>query len=46
VGFDTGGIPDFVVHGETGLLARVGDADDLAEKIGILVDDPPAATDI
>ncbi|MEX2185534.1 MAG: glycosyltransferase family 4 protein [Pirellulales bacterium] len=43
VGFDTGGIPDFVVHGETGLLARVGDAEDLAEKIGILVDDPQAA---
>lgn len=43
VGFDTGGIPDFVVHGETGLLARVGDSADLAEKLGILIDDPAAA---
>jgi glycosyltransferase involved in cell wall biosynthesis len=43
VGFDTGGIPDFVIHGETGLLARVGDSADLAEKISILVDDPAAA---
>lgn len=43
VGFDTGGIPDFVVHGETGLLARVGDAADLSEKLGILIDDPQAA---
>jgi glycosyltransferase involved in cell wall biosynthesis len=43
VGFDTGGIPDFVVPGETGLLARVGDSADLAEKLGILIDDPQAA---
>jgi glycosyltransferase involved in cell wall biosynthesis len=42
VGFDTGGIPDFVVDGKTGLLARVGDSTDLAEKINILIDDPAA----
>jgi len=33
VGFDTGGIPDMVIPGETGLLAREGDLDDLATKI-------------
>ncbi len=38
VGFDTGGIPDMISHGETGLLARPGDAADLAEKIQWMVD--------
>jgi glycosyltransferase involved in cell wall biosynthesis len=38
VGFDTGGIPDFVRPGETGLLARLGDATDLARQIQWLVD--------
>jgi glycosyltransferase involved in cell wall biosynthesis len=43
VGFDTGGIPDFVRDGETGLLARVGDSTDLAEKISQLIADPAQA---
>lgn len=38
VGFDTGGIPDMVKPGETGLLAQVGDHVDLAEKIQYLID--------
>jgi glycosyltransferase involved in cell wall biosynthesis len=33
VGFDTGGIPDMVRHGETGLLAPVGDVRALREAI-------------
>ncbi|HEX5106436.1 MAG TPA: glycosyltransferase, partial [Pirellulaceae bacterium] len=38
VGFATGGIPDFVHPGETGLLARRGDAGDLAAQIQRLRD--------
>jgi len=37
VGFDAGGIPEAVRPGETGLLARVGDAEDLAGKIEWIV---------
>ena len=33
VGFDTGGTPDFVRPGRTGLLAHCGDAQDLARQI-------------
>lgn len=33
VGFDVGGIPDFVRPHQTGLLARKGDAADLARKL-------------
>ncbi len=33
VGFDTGGTPNFVRPGRTGLLARCGDAQDLARQI-------------
>jgi glycosyltransferase involved in cell wall biosynthesis len=40
VGFDVGGIPDFVRHGETGLLANVPDVADLARQIQRLVDSP------
>lgn len=35
-----GGIPEVVQDGETGLLARDGDAEDLADKIARLLDDP------
>lgn len=38
IGFDTGGIPDMVIPGETGLLAKVGDVNDLAEKIQWMID--------
>lgn len=38
VGFDTGGIPDMVKPYETGLLAKVGDSYDLAEKIQWMLD--------
>lgn len=37
VGSDTGGIPELVIDGSTGLLARAGDASDLAEKILLLL---------
>lgn len=33
VGFDNGGMPDLVRHGETGYLARPGDSDDLAHGL-------------
>lgn len=33
IGFDTGGIPDYVLHGRTGWLARHGDPADLARQM-------------
>lgn len=38
-----GGIPDFVVDGDNGLLARPGDPADLAEKLITLLRDPGMA---
>lgn len=35
----TGGIPDIVVHGETGLLVAPGDSEALASAVGVLLDD-------
>lgn len=35
-----GGIPEVVTDGETGLLARDGDSEDLARQIGRLLEDP------
>jgi glycosyltransferase involved in cell wall biosynthesis len=43
VAFATGGIPDYVRHGETGLLARTGDEEELAAGIKWLVERPDAA---
>lgn len=43
VASDVGGIPSFVRHGENGLLARPGDADDLAAKLLQVLDDPREA---
>lgn len=40
VGFDTGGTPDFVRPGRTGMLARCGDAQDLARQIHWLLESP------
>lgn len=37
VGFDTGGIPEAIRPGETGVLASTGDSEDLAEKIKWIV---------
>jgi glycosyltransferase involved in cell wall biosynthesis len=37
VGFNAGGIPEYVRPGETGLLAEVGDSGDLSKQIGWLV---------
>ena len=38
-----GGIPDFVRDGDNGLLARPGDAADLAEKLSAVLSDPDLA---
>jgi glycosyltransferase involved in cell wall biosynthesis len=43
VGSRVGGIPDFVRPGDNGLLAKPGDAGDLAEKLLSLLEDPEAA---
>jgi glycosyltransferase involved in cell wall biosynthesis len=40
VGFDVGGIPDYTRPGQTGLLARAGDAGSLARQIGDLIEQP------
>ncbi|MEK7521066.1 MAG: glycosyltransferase family 4 protein, partial [Patescibacteria group bacterium] len=37
IGTPVGGIPDFLKDGETGLFAKVGDAEDLARKINLLL---------
>ena len=39
VAAETGGIPDLVVHGETGLLAAAGDAAQLADRLATLLAD-------
>jgi rhamnosyl/mannosyltransferase len=43
VGSAVGGIPDFVRHGDNGLLARPGDEHDLAAKLVQALSDPAAA---
>ncbi len=43
VATDVGGIGDLVRDGETGLVARPGDPEDLAAKIEAALDDPDAA---
>lgn len=40
VGFDTGGIPDYVRPQQTGLLAKVGNSVDLARQIAWILDRP------
>jgi glycosyltransferase involved in cell wall biosynthesis len=42
-GFAVGGIPDMVRPGETGLLARAGDSDDLARAMRRILDDSDLA---
>lgn len=39
VGFDVGGVPDIVVHGETGLLVPVGNVAELRQAIATLLED-------
>jgi len=40
VGFDTCGIPEMVQHDKTGLLAKAGDAEDLAKQISWVINNP------
>jgi glycosyltransferase involved in cell wall biosynthesis len=40
VASDTGGNPELVNHGETGLLFEVGDAEALAARLALLLDQP------
>jgi glycosyltransferase involved in cell wall biosynthesis len=39
VGFASGGITDWLIHGQNGLLAKPGCTDDLAKKINLLMKD-------
>ena len=39
VGTDCGGVPEIIKHGETGLLFKPDDADDLAKKLQLLIED-------
>ena len=41
VGTAAGGIPEVILHEKTGLIARDGDAEDLAAQIGRLLTDAP-----
>jgi glycosyltransferase involved in cell wall biosynthesis len=43
IGADTGGIPELVTHGRTGLLVAPEDPDQLAEAIAGLLGDPAAS---
>ena len=43
VGSDSGGIPEIIVEGETGLLAPVGEPEPLARALVDLLGDPQAA---
>ena len=40
VAFNAGGIPDFVLHEQTGLLAKIGDPADLARQMQRLINHP------
>jgi glycosyltransferase involved in cell wall biosynthesis len=40
IGFDTGGIAEYVLPDETGLLAKLGDVEQLSHQIARLVDEP------
>ena len=37
-----GGVPELIRHGETGYLARPGDADDMRDRVQMLLNDPAA----
>lgn len=39
VAADAGGISEVIVNGETGLLAKVGNANDFADKVNLLIND-------
>ena len=43
IGFDVGGIPDMILHNETGLLVPKGNVPALAQAIQRLIDDPQHA---
>jgi L-malate glycosyltransferase len=43
---DTGGNPELIRHGHTGLLFRTGDADDLTQKMRSVIADPQLRTEL
>ena len=43
IGSRGGGVPEMIVHGETGLLSAMGDADELAQNIKTLLQNPQRA---
>ncbi|WP_182871026.1 glycosyltransferase [Rhodopirellula sp. JC639] len=42
IGFDAGGIPDYVIPGKTGLLANTGNAAQLANRLNTAIANPQA----
>lgn len=42
IGFDAGGIPDYVIPGQTGMLARNGDSAELAQRLKTAILNPTA----
>ncbi len=46
IGTRHGGVPDVVIHGETGLLVEPGDVDGMAREMVRLADDPALAAEL
>ena len=46
VAFGVGGIPDWLRHGDNGLLVAAGDVDGLARSLDELIDDPQRAREL
>jgi glycosyltransferase involved in cell wall biosynthesis len=46
IGSNSGGVPEIIKHGETGLLFETGDANSLCEQIMLLAKDPEKRSEI
>jgi glycosyltransferase involved in cell wall biosynthesis len=46
IGSELGGIPELIGHGDTGLLFKAGDAEQLADRIRFLLDRPERAVEM
>jgi glycosyltransferase involved in cell wall biosynthesis len=46
IGSNSGGVPEIIEHGETGLLFETGDANSLCEQIMLLAKDPKKRSEI